>query len=65
MYNDKLTLTSTWTDDILGAFSTIEGKNLAKSQLGLSYEIKDLGKAKLILGIYIDRNQKGDITLSQ
>ena len=31
VYGDKLTLTFTWTDDILGALSTIEGKNLAKS----------------------------------
>jgi len=65
VYNDELILTSTWTDDILGASSTIEGENLAKSQLGSSYEIKDLGKAKLILGMRIDRNQKGDVTLSQ
>ena len=64
VYNDELTLTSTWTNDILGASSTIEGENLAKSQLGSSYEIKDLGKAKLILGMCIDRNQKGDVTLS-
>jgi len=58
-------VTSTWTDDILGASSTIEGERLVKSQLGSSYEIKDLGKAKLILGIHIDRNPQGDITLSQ
>jgi len=65
VYNNELILTSIWTDDILGASSTIEGENLAKSQLGSSYEIKDLGKAKLILGMRIDRNQKGDVTLSQ
>jgi len=58
-------VTSTWTDDILGASSTIEGKCLVKSQLGSSYEIKDLGEAKLILGMYIDRNPQDDITLSQ
>ena len=65
MYNDKHTLTFTWTDNILGASSTIEDKNLAKSQLGSSYEIKDLGEAKLILGMHIDKNQKGDVTLLQ
>lgn len=51
VFENKFTLTSTWTDDILGASSTIEDKRLAKIQLGASYEIKDLGKAKLILGM--------------
>ena len=65
IYDDELTLTSIWTNDILGASSTVEGKQLAKSQLGSSYEIKDLGEAKLILSMHIDRNSLGDITLSQ
>ena len=65
LYNDKHILTFTWTDNILGASSTIEGKNLAKSQLGSSYDIKDPGEAKLILGMHIDRNQKRDVTLLQ
>jgi len=43
----------------------VEGEQLAKSQLGSSYEIKDLGKAKLILNMYINRNLLGDVTLSQ
>ena len=51
IYDDELILMSTWTDDILDASSTIKGEVLAKSQLGTSYEIKDLGEAKLILGI--------------
>jgi len=55
----------TLTDDILGASFTIEGKHLVKSQLGSSYEIKDLGKAKLILGMHIDRNPQNNITLLQ
>jgi len=38
---------------------------LAKSQLESSYEIKDLGKAKLILSMHINRNLLGDVTLSQ
>jgi len=54
VYDDELTLTSIWTDNILGTSSTTEGKHLAKAELGLSYEIKDLGKAKLILGMQID-----------
>ena len=66
VYGNKLTLTFTWTDDVLGALSTIEGKNLAKSQLGTSYEIKDLGEAKLILGIHINRDPiTGNISLFQ
>ena len=36
VHNDELTLTSTWTDDVLGASSTLEEEHLAKSQLGLS-----------------------------
>jgi len=60
-----LTLTSTWTDNVLGASSTLENKCLAKLQLGSNYKIKDLGKAKFILRMQIDRNTKGDIILSQ
>jgi len=63
--DDELTITSTWTDDILGTLSTLEGELLAKAQLSSSYEIKDLGEAKLILGMWITRNTSGDITLSQ
>jgi len=65
VHDDELTITSTWTDDILGASSTVERERLAKFQLGSSYEIKDLGEAKFILGMQIDRNAQGDITLSQ
>jgi len=65
VYDDELTLTSTWTDDILGASSTTKGERLAKAELGLSYEIKDLGEAKLILGMRIDRSAHGDVRLSQ
>ena len=66
VYGNKLTLTFTQTDDVLGALSTIKGKNLAKSQLGTSYEIKDLGEAKLILGIHINRDPiTGNISLFQ
>ena len=65
VHNDELTLTSTWTDDILGTLSTLEGERLAKLQLGSSYEIKDLEEAKFILRIWIDKNTDGDIILSQ
>jgi len=63
--DDKLTIMSAWTNDILGTLSTLEGELLAKAQLSSSYEIKDLGEAKLILGMWITRNTSGDITLSQ
>jgi len=65
VYNDALTIISTWTNNILGASSSIEDRNLVKSQLRSSYEIKDLGEARLILGMQIDRNPQGNITLSQ
>jgi len=62
---NELTLTSTWTDDVLGASSTLEGETLAKEQLRSSYEIKDIGKAKLILGMKISRSKNGDVVISQ
>jgi len=59
-------LTSTWTDNILGVSFTLEGKTLAKNQLGTSYEIKNLGEVKLILGICVNRDPaNGNIMLSQ
>jgi len=36
VYDDELTLTSTWTDDILGTLSTTKGEHLAKAELGWS-----------------------------
>ena len=66
VYGDELTLTFTQTDDVLGVSLTIKGENLAKSQLGTSYEIKGLGEAKLILGMYINRDPiTGNISLFQ
>ncbi|KAF7770864.1 hypothetical protein Agabi119p4_6838 [Agaricus bisporus var. burnettii] len=62
----EFTLTSTWTDDILGASSTEMGEMKAKEELGNSYEVKDLGVARFILGMRIDRDEKdGTIRLSQ
>jgi len=60
--NEELTLTSTWTDNILGASSTIEK---AKAELSSSYKIKDLGEVTLILGMQITQNDNGDVILSQ
>jgi len=55
----------TWTDDILGASSTLEGETLAKEQLRSSYEIKDIGEAKLILGMKISQSKNEDVVISQ
>jgi len=62
--NNELTLTFTWTDNILGASSTAKGEKLAKYELGSSYEIKDIGEGKLILGMHITRNKNRDVTLT-
>lgn len=64
--NNEITLTSTWTDDILGASSSETGEVKAKGELKSSYELKDLGTATFILGMKIDRNpHTGTIKLSQ
>lgn len=63
---DEITLTSTWTDNILGASLTEAGEIKAKAELQSSYELKDLGMARFILGMKIDRDvASGTITLSQ
>ena len=51
VFGEELTLTLTWTNDILGTSSTFKGEKKTKTELASSYEIKDLGEAKLILGI--------------
>ena len=64
--DDELTLTSTWTDNILDILSTKKKEILAKSELSTSYEIIDIREAKLILGMHINRNKEtGNIILSQ
>jgi len=40
-------------DDVLGVSLTAEGEKITKDQFALSYDIKDLGNAKLILGIHV------------
>jgi len=66
VFGNEFMLIPTWTDDILEVSSTLEGKTLAKNQLGTSYKIKDLGEVKLILGICVDRDPTtGNIMLSQ
>ena len=64
--DDELTLTSTWTDNILDISSTKKKEILAKSELSTSYEIIDIRKEKLILRMHINRNKEtGNIILSQ
>ena len=64
--DDELTLTSTWTDNILDILSTKKKEILAKSELSTSYEIIDIIKEKLILRMHINRNKEtGNIILSQ
>lgn len=46
-------------------FLTIKGEILAKRQLSSSYEIKNIGKAKLILEMCVEWNNLGDVMLSQ
>jgi hypothetical protein len=59
-------LTSTWTDDILGASSSKEGEIRAKKELVQSYDLKDLGTVKFILGMKIEKDEEsGDVQLSQ
>ena len=43
----------------------VEGEQQAKMELESSYEIKDLGETRLILGMRINRNANGNIILSQ
>jgi hypothetical protein len=56
---------STWTDNILGASTTEAREAKAKEELKSSYEVKDLGTAKYILGMKIERRDNGSVKLSQ
>jgi hypothetical protein len=57
MQQEEITITSTWTDDILGASSTEQGELKAKAELKSSHKLKDLGAAKFILGMKIERDK--------
>lgn len=55
-----------YVDDMLVAGSNMDEINRLKTQLSEEFEMKDLGVAKLILGMTISRNRsEGSITLSQ
>jgi hypothetical protein len=62
----EVTITSTYTDDVMGISSTTAGAEVAREELGWKYKVKDLGEASLVLGICIDRNRDArTITISQ
>ena len=62
----NITITSTYTDDTTGISSLKQEAERAKEELGWTYETKDLGDAKLVLGIWIDRDRDtGTISISQ
>ena len=49
----NVTITSIYTDDTAGISSSCEEVEKAKDKLGWWYEVKDLGEANMILGIYV------------
>lgn len=64
--NGEITITSTYTDDVNGLSSTVEGGILARKEMGYKYDVKDLGEASSILGIRITRDwDAGTISLDQ
>ena len=52
-------------DDVLGASTTPAGEVEVKEELRSSYEIKNLGEVKYILGMKIERTDDGSIKLLQ
>ncbi|GLB45566.1 putative reverse transcriptase (RNA-dependent DNA polymerase) [Lyophyllum shimeji] len=48
LVGNERTITNTYTDDTLGASSTLEGYARAKEELARCYEIKDMGELKYI-----------------
>ena len=64
--NRNITITTTYTDDTTGISSSCEEAERAKEELGLNYEVKDLGEADMILGIHVERDRiAGTILISQ
>lgn len=59
-------ITSTYTDDVLGGSTTDEAMNRTKRELAEKYEITDLGRPNKILGMSIIYNEiTGDISIHQ
>ena len=56
--NDICTIICLYVDDLLIFGSNIHAINLVKSLLSANFDMKDLGKASVILGIKIPRSKK-------
>jgi Reverse transcriptase (RNA-dependent DNA polymerase) len=54
--NRNITIISTYTDNTTGISSSPEEAERAKEELGWRYEVKDLGKANMFLGIHVKRD---------
>ena len=62
--NDICTIICLYVDDLLIFGSNTHAVNYVKTMLSANFDIKDLGEAKVILGINITRSEKG-ISLDQ
>ena len=59
------TITSTYTDDVTGISESDEEAEQAKRELGERYDMTDLGKLNHVIGIKVDHNPDGSISISQ
>lgn len=59
------TITSTYTDDVLGGSSTKKAGELVRKELSEKYEIKDFGQPNNVLGMTVVKNDDGSISLHQ
>ena len=66
IYNGRYIILLLYVDDMLVAGSNMLDINVIKIKLAKSFEMKDLGVAKQILGMRITRDRKNHkLTLSQ
>lgn len=64
--NEKLIIVALYVDDVLIFTSSKETENKIAEQLSCNFKMKDLGEAKSILGIVIERNTDfGTISINQ
>ncbi|KAF5374517.1 hypothetical protein D9615_009035 [Tricholomella constricta] len=63
---EEITVTCTYTDDVIGISSTADGAATARKEFGEKYEVKDLGDIEMVLGIRVKRDRtKRELTLDQ